>query len=244
MNLFLVCREYEEAIYGRLFTGYIRIEWDAPDDPQIKYYRVYRREAIPEKHDGLAEADVETPTGSNKAIPETAGVPVDEPLAGAGLDWTMVGDRVAAPRFTDPVAQGSARDYYYMVTAVSALGVESIDRATLGCRVPATMPPEAPATRQPVSNSAEEAGATGTEPPEITPIATYNIAGSEPIGIEIDARNASFAPASGFSVDKASRAVNAASSLGAGAYIVTAAARSAPNDIPPFMRQAMTAASQ
>jgi PKD repeat protein len=125
---------YEEAVYLELISGFVKIEWDAPDDPQIKYYRVYRSE--------VTKADFQNPVNTD------------------GLEWTMVGDRVTAAQFTDPVEQSIAHYYYYKVTAVTAWGVESTVKkgeiespagAEQSFRVPATIPPATPNMQMPLS---------------------------------------------------------------------------------------------
>jgi hypothetical protein len=65
--------------------GYVRISWAVPDDPQVEFYRVYR---------------CEVPSFKTQ---------IDE----AALEWTLVGDRVTAPQYTDPVEQSFA--HYYLL---------------------------------------------------------------------------------------------------------------------------------
>lgn len=103
--------------------GYVYIDWEAPDDPQILYYRVYRSEVQSFKK------------------------PVDE----SALEWTMVGDHVTAPQYTERVEQTFAHYYYYKVTSVSPWGVESAVGAIRRFRVPSTKPPQTPNLLLPLS---------------------------------------------------------------------------------------------
>jgi PKD repeat protein len=96
--------------------GYVYVDWPAPEDPQVEYYRVYRSEV---------------PSFKN---------PVDE----STLEWTMVGDRLSHPKYTERVDQSFAHYYYYRVTSVSPWGVESAAGAVQRFRVPATKPPQTP----------------------------------------------------------------------------------------------------
>ncbi len=104
-------------------AGYVYVRWDAPSDPQIDYYRVYRSE-VPSFRE-----------------------PVDE----ATLEWVLVGDHITAPVYTDRVEQSYAHYYYYKVTSVSPWGVESAVGATQRFRVPSTKPPETPNLLLPLS---------------------------------------------------------------------------------------------
>ena len=117
---------YEAAVYLALISGNVKIEWDAPDDPQIKYYRVYRSEVTKKEFQNQIGEDA--------------------------LEWTMVGDHVTAAQFTDPVEQSFAHYYYYKVTAVTAWGVESDTGVVQGFRVPATVPPATPNMQIPLSS--------------------------------------------------------------------------------------------
>jgi hypothetical protein len=96
--------------------GYVYIDWDAPDDPQIEFYRVYRSEVPSFKK------------------------PVDE----STLEWTLVGDRLVNPKYTERVEQTYAHYYYYKVTSVSPWGVESAVGRVQRFRVPSTKPPQTP----------------------------------------------------------------------------------------------------
>ncbi|MCL2121162.1 MAG: hypothetical protein FWH28_02810, partial [Clostridiales bacterium] len=133
---------YKEAVYKRMITGYVQLKWDRPDDPQVKYFRIYRAE-----------------------VPDFS-VPVEED----SLEWIMVGDLVTEPCFTDPVEQVIAHYYYYKVSAVSSWGVETTVSKTISVpngldtiqeipagaiqpfRVPATMPPATPVMQLPLSS--------------------------------------------------------------------------------------------
>ena len=104
-------------------AGFVRLAWQQPDDPQLKYYRIYR-----------AEADN-----------------FDNPAEGVTLDWTLIGDYLKQPVFSDPVEQTVAHYYYYKVTSVSAWGVEAEDGVVQAFRVPSTKPPETPNIRIPLA---------------------------------------------------------------------------------------------
>ena len=106
-------------------SGYVDITWEAPGDPQVAFYRVYRSEVS--KQIFQQESDAQA------------------------LDWTLVGDRITAPTYTDPVEQSFAHYYYYKVTSVSPWGVESTVGATQRFRVPATKPPQTPNLLLPLS---------------------------------------------------------------------------------------------
>ncbi|MDD4140356.1 MAG: hypothetical protein PHX81_09030, partial [Eubacteriales bacterium] len=103
--------------------GFVSIAWSAPDDPQIKHYRVYRSEVASFKK------------------------PVDE----SALVWTMVGDHIKAPKYTERVEQTFAHYYYYKVTSVTPWGVESAVGSVERFRVPATKPPQTPTLLLPLS---------------------------------------------------------------------------------------------
>ena len=96
--------------------GYVYVDWDVPDDPQIEYYRVYRSEVPSFK----------------KTVDESK------------LEWTLVGDRLVHPRYTEKVEQTFAHYYYYKVTSVSPWGVESTAGTVQRFRVPSTKPPQTP----------------------------------------------------------------------------------------------------
>ena len=96
--------------------GYVYIDWDAPDDPQIEFYRVYRSEVPSFKK------------------------PVDE----SALEWTLVGDRLVNPKYTERVEQTFAHYYYYKITSVSPWGIESTVGRVQRFRVPSTKPPQTP----------------------------------------------------------------------------------------------------
>jgi len=96
--------------------GYVYIDWDAPDDPQIEFYRVYRCEVPSFKE------------------------PIDE----SALEWKLVGDRLVNPKYTERVEQTYAHYYYYKVTSVSPWGVESTVGRIQRFRVPSTKPPQTP----------------------------------------------------------------------------------------------------
>lgn len=141
LSLFLVCLE-PEKLAGQNYPlmpgaeldiasrfadipegGYVYVDWDAPDDPQVAFYRIYRSE-----------------------VPSFAGE-IDE----AALAWTLVGERIPTPEYTERVEQSFAHYYYYKVTAVSPWGVESALGAVQRFRVPSTKPPQTPNLLLPLS---------------------------------------------------------------------------------------------
>lgn len=139
LSLFLVCLEPEDVaeigaalgveldiasrFAGIPEGGYVYVDWDAPNDPQVAYYRVYRSE-----------------------VSSFAGE-INEPA----LAWTLVGDRITAPEYTERVEQTYAHYYYYKVTAVSLWDVESTIGAVQSFRVPSTKPPQTPSLLLPLS---------------------------------------------------------------------------------------------
>jgi PKD repeat protein len=146
ISLFLVCLEPEieikyqlteanpyldfiDAFAGALGIpdapegGYVYVNWETPDDPQVEYYRVYRSEVPSFKK------------------------PIDE----SKLEWTLVGDRLKIPKYTERVEQSFAHYYYYKVTSVSPWGVESTVGRVQRFRVPSTKPPETPNLLLPLS---------------------------------------------------------------------------------------------
>ncbi len=103
--------------------GYVLLEWEEPEDLQVKYYRIYRSEVKNFKK------------------------PVDE----STLEWTMVKDPVFGTQYADPVEQSHAHYYYYKITAVSPWGVESSVGTVQKFRVPSTKPPQTPNLLLPLS---------------------------------------------------------------------------------------------
>ena len=71
--------------------GFVLLEWEAPQDLQVKYYRIYRSEV----------------RNFKKQVDEST------------LEWTLVGDLISGTQYTDPVEQSHAHYYYYKITAVS-----------------------------------------------------------------------------------------------------------------------------
>jgi len=146
LSLFLICLEPKEApkletpiktigstlspldVASRFAEspegGYVYINWEPSDNPQVKYYRVYRSEVPSFKE------------------------PIDE----AALPWTLVGDHITAPEYTERVEQTFAHYYYYKVTSVSPWGVESAVGAVEHFRVPSTKPPQTPSLLLPLSS--------------------------------------------------------------------------------------------
>ncbi len=106
-------------------SGYVDIAWEAPKDPQIKFYRIYRSEVS--KQVFQQESDAEDP------------------------DWTLIGDHITTAHYTDPVEQSFAHYYYYKVTSVSPWGVESTVGTIQRFRVPSTKPPQTPNLLLPLS---------------------------------------------------------------------------------------------
>ena len=103
--------------------GFVLLEWEEPQDLQVKYYRIYRSEVPNFKK------------------------PVDD----SKLEWTLVGDLVSGTQYTDPVEQSHAHYYYYKITAVSPWGVESSVGTVEKFRVPSTKPPQTPNLLLPLS---------------------------------------------------------------------------------------------
>ena len=106
-------------------SGYVDIAWEAPRDPQVAFYRIYRSEVS--KQFFQQEPDPQA------------------------LDWTLVGDRIPTAHYTDPVEQSFAHYYYYKVTSVTPWGVESTVGVIQPFRVPATKPPQTPNLLLPLS---------------------------------------------------------------------------------------------
>ncbi|MDI9470747.1 MAG: hypothetical protein QM296_11175 [Bacillota bacterium] len=103
--------------------GYVLLEWEEPEDLQVKYYRIYRSEVKNFKK------------------------PIDE----STLEWTMVKDLAFGTQYADPVEQSHAHYYYYKITAVSPWGVESSVGTVQKFRVPSTKPPQTPNLLLPLS---------------------------------------------------------------------------------------------
>ncbi|HWR19946.1 MAG TPA: hypothetical protein VN608_10015 [Clostridia bacterium] len=103
--------------------GYIYMDWDAPKDPQVSHYRVYRSEVESFKNE------------------------IDE----ASLAWTLVGDHITVPEYTERVEQSFAHYCYYKVTSVTPWGVESAIGTVERFRVPSTKPPQTPNLLLPLS---------------------------------------------------------------------------------------------
>jgi len=103
--------------------GYVYLDWDVPEDPQVSYYRVYRSEVESFKSE------------------------IDE----ASLAWTLVGDHISVPKYTERVEQSFAHYYYYKVASVTPWGVESALGTVQSFRVPSTKPPQTPNLLLPLS---------------------------------------------------------------------------------------------
>lgn len=103
--------------------GWVKLSWVKPDDPQIRYYRVYRSEVS---------------KSMLGAAPET-------------LEWTLVSDQCRYTGYTEKVDQTYAHYYDYKVTTVSVWGVESSAFAFAQVRIPATSPPQTPSMLMPLS---------------------------------------------------------------------------------------------
>ena len=106
-------------------AGWLKVNWDRPADEQISYYRVYRAE-VPYFKD-------------NQNM--------------NSLDWVMVGDKIKYSTYTEKVDQTYAHYYYFKITSVSAWGIES-ESSNCKYRIPATVPPQAPAMLVPFSKKA------------------------------------------------------------------------------------------
>lgn len=104
--------------------GFVLLEWEAPQDLQVKHYRIYRSEVKNFKK----EADA------------------------SKLEWTLVGDLISGTQYTDPVEQSHAHYYYYKITAVSPWGVEASVGTVEKFRVPSTKPPQTPSLLLPLSS--------------------------------------------------------------------------------------------
>lgn len=130
LYLYMIClvpKEVSEPVLEGFETyvpgGWLRVDWEASKDNQVKYYRVYR-----------AEVDYFTDNQDTDT-----------------LDWQMVGDGLKYPCYSEKVDQTYAHYYYFKVSAVSTWGVESAAGAAARFRVPATSPPQAPAMLVPFS---------------------------------------------------------------------------------------------
>ena len=108
--------------------GFVYVSWQAPADPQIEYYRVYRSEVDSFKN------------------------PIDE----SKLEWTLVWDRVKNTLYTERVDQSFAHYYYYKVTSVSLWGFENDVGVVSRFRVPSTKPPQTPNMLLPLSRKGRD----------------------------------------------------------------------------------------
>ncbi len=115
--------DFTSALQSLPEGGYVYINWQAPSDPQVAYYRVYRSE-----------------------VPS-----FEKPIDESKLEWTLLGDHITAPTYTERVDQSFAHYYYYKVTSVSPWGVESKVGAIHKFRVPSTKPPQTPNLLLPLS---------------------------------------------------------------------------------------------
>lgn len=113
--------DYFEDIFE---GGYVKLDWQHPEDPQIKFYRIYRSEV------------------DNFKTPKEA----------KDLEWILVGDNVKDNTYTERVEQTHAHYYYYKVHSVTPWAVESQVGVMDKIRVPATKPPEAPGLLLPLSS--------------------------------------------------------------------------------------------
>ncbi|NLA10596.1 MAG: hypothetical protein GX883_00525, partial [Firmicutes bacterium] len=98
-------------------SGYVKLDWKASDNPQVKYYRVYRFE-VP----SFKEGPPEPPSKFLQMWVRiksffTFWVKSEEPAKEPAQEWTLVGDNIIAPTYTERVEQSFAHYYYYKVTA-------------------------------------------------------------------------------------------------------------------------------
>ena len=107
-------------------AGWVRLEWERPDDPQVSFFRVYR---------------VEVPYFSDN----------DDY---SRFKWNMVADNVRYTVYSEKVDQNCAHFYYYKVTSVSIWGEES-EGTVSQYRVPATVALQVPAMMVPFSKKSQ-----------------------------------------------------------------------------------------
>lgn len=128
--LYLVClipdrpaTKFLDAFSAYIPAGWVRVDWERPDDPQVSYFRVYRAE-VQRFEDGQ---DL------------------------SSLDWQLVSDNTKTTAYSEKVDQTDAHYYIYKITSVSIWGVESQEGAIVKYRVPATVAPQAPTMLVPFS---------------------------------------------------------------------------------------------
>jgi hypothetical protein len=109
------------ALQGFATGGWVQLAWDAPTDPQVSTYNIYRAEVAS----------------------FGATVPSD-------LQWNLVGEKVEYAAYTEKVDQTFAHYYYYKLTSLSVWGLESAGTAPTAFRVPATSPPQTPSMLLPL----------------------------------------------------------------------------------------------
>ena len=128
LYLFMICLKSEissepaEEYNTYLPAGWVRLNWDRPEDRQLSYFRVYRAE-VPYFIEGEN---------------------TDQ------LNWTMVADHLNYAVYSEKVDQTFAHYYYYKVSSVSVWGVESQQPVTK-IRIPATVAPSPPKMLVPFS---------------------------------------------------------------------------------------------
>jgi len=96
--------------------GWLYLNWDASEDPQTGYYRVYKSEVPYFTLDQTAE----------------------------NIEWTLVGDNIKYSGYSEKVDQTFAHYYYFKITSVSIWGIESEEFEFKNFRVPSTSPPQTP----------------------------------------------------------------------------------------------------
>lgn len=100
------------------YGSWVRISWNQPtQDSLLNYYRVYKTEV--DSLEGLTDADF------------------------AGMNYTLMQDRVRYTYCTDSVEQSVAHHYVYKIVPVSLWGVEG-EPAYMSVRIPTTIPPAEP----------------------------------------------------------------------------------------------------
>jgi len=130
LYIYMIClipeKTYEDILkpFGEFIpAGWVKLNWDRPQDPQVSYFRVYRAE-VPYFED-------------------------DQNLS--ALKWSMVADNLKNTVYSEKVDQTVAHYYYYKVVSVSVWGVESENGAITKYRVPSTVAPQPPAMLVPFS---------------------------------------------------------------------------------------------
>jgi len=129
--IFMVClvpektetENFVDMFDSFMLAGWIKLQWERPQDPQVSYFRVYRAE-VPyfKENEDLSK-----------------------------LKWNMVADNLKYTVYSEKVDQTYAHYYYYKVASVSVWGLESENGTITKYRVPSTVPPQAPTMLVPFS---------------------------------------------------------------------------------------------